>query len=222
MAEDFKAADHARRLADYSMAFALLGELASAATEAQVIERIIGVFTTLCAPRRAVYLPMVESRPGTPVTAPPHETPHDDLERLANLSERWRRTPSGRGFALRIHDATGMLGALELDDLAVPESLEHYVNLGLGLVDVCALAIRNARTYDRLEATLAELRGALTEVKTLRGLLRICSACKRIRTDAGAWSQIEAYVMQHAEVQFTHGICPECERKLYPEFADDP
>jgi hypothetical protein len=66
---------------------------------------------------------------------------------------------------------------------------------------------------------IQDLQAALAEVKTLSGLLPICAKCKRIRDDGGYWNQIESYVQQHSDVMFTHGICPECYRKLYPEFA---
>lgn len=60
----------------------------------------------------------------------------------------------------------------------------------------------------------------ISEVKLLRGMLPICASCKKIRDDKGYWSQIEAYISQHSEALFTHGICPECGKKLYPELYD--
>jgi len=65
---------------------------------------------------------------------------------------------------------------------------------------------------------IANLQKALTEVKTLSGLLPICSSCKKIRDDEGYWQQIEEYIMDHSEADFTHGICNECVKELYPEF----
>lgn len=63
---------------------------------------------------------------------------------------------------------------------------------------------------------IAELRKALSEVKRLSGLLPICASCKKIRDDQGYWNQVETYIQQHSEAQFTHSVCPECARKLYP------
>jgi len=65
---------------------------------------------------------------------------------------------------------------------------------------------------------IAELQQALDRVKTLSGLLPICASCKKIRDDRGYWNQIEAYIEAYSEAQFSHGICPECAQKLYPEF----
>jgi hypothetical protein len=70
---------------------------------------------------------------------------------------------------------------------------------------------------EKNEELIAELRRALEEVKTLSGFIPICSVCKKIRDDSGYWNQIEEYISTHSEAQFSHGICPECMQKLYPE-----
>lgn len=67
------------------------------------------------------------------------------------------------------------------------------------------------------EALIDKLQSALNEVKTLRGILPICASCKKIRDDQGYWNQIESYIREHSEAEFTHGICPECIQKLYPK-----
>lgn len=64
---------------------------------------------------------------------------------------------------------------------------------------------------------VTELKEALAQVKRLSGLLPICSSCKRIRDDKGYWNQIESYIGDRSEAEFSHGICPECLKKLYPE-----
>jgi predicted ester cyclase len=58
-------------------------------------------------------------------------------------------------------------------------------------------------------------RQLLSEIKTLRGLIPICAKCKKIRDDQGYWNQIESYIQQHSEAQFSHGMCEECSDKLY-------
>ena len=62
------------------------------------------------------------------------------------------------------------------------------------------------------------LKSAMAEVKVLRGMLPICSSCKKIRDDRGYWTQIESYIRDHSEAQFSHSICPSCLKKMYPEF----
>jgi len=74
------------------------------------------------------------------------------------------------------------------------------------------------RAEEEREKLLLDLKDALERVKTLSGLLPICSACKKIRDDKGYWNQIESYIRDHSEADFTHSICPECSKKLYGEF----
>ena len=67
------------------------------------------------------------------------------------------------------------------------------------------------------EGLISELQQALSKIKKLSGLLPICASCKNIRNDEGYWEQIEGYIKEHSEAEFSHSICPECTRKLYPE-----
>lgn len=67
------------------------------------------------------------------------------------------------------------------------------------------------------EKLISDLQIALSEVKKLSGLLPICSSCKNIRDDKGYWNQIESYIHEHSEAEFSHSICPECAKKLYPD-----
>lgn len=64
---------------------------------------------------------------------------------------------------------------------------------------------------------IQELQQALDSIKKLKGLLPICTSCKKIRDDDGYWQNVEKYIREHSEAQFTHGICPDCALKLYPE-----
>jgi DNA-binding response OmpR family regulator len=71
------------------------------------------------------------------------------------------------------------------------------------------------------EQLIGQLQEALASIKTLRGLVPICAACKKIRDDSGYWNQLESYLLNHTEAQFSHGICPQCVRRLYPDLADE-
>jgi len=68
------------------------------------------------------------------------------------------------------------------------------------------------------ENKIVELHTALSEIKTLRGIIPICASCKKIRDDKEHWNQIEVYIKEHSEADFSHGICPECAEKHYPEY----
>ena len=71
------------------------------------------------------------------------------------------------------------------------------------------------------ENLIRKLQSALSEVKTLRGFLPICASCKKIRDDKGYWNLIEAYISAHSDARFSHGLCPDCARKLYPDLDID-
>jgi len=82
------------------------------------------------------------------------------------------------------------------------------------------------RKEEQQKNLISELQDALAKVKMLSGFLPICASCKKIRDDKGYWNQIEAYIRDHSEAEFSHGLCPECAKKLYPGFeislkADD-
>lgn len=68
-----------------------------------------------------------------------------------------------------------------------------------------------------LNQTNSELQSAMTEIKTLTGMLPICAACKKVRDDQGYWNQIESYIGERSDAVFSHSICPACAQKLYPD-----
>jgi len=78
-------------------------------------------------------------------------------------------------------------------------------------------AIERKRLSMQLEKTVEELRDAMSEVKTLSSLLPICCYCKKIRDDRGYWQSLELYFLEHSDMRFSHGLCPECLEKYYPE-----
>ena len=77
------------------------------------------------------------------------------------------------------------------------------------------------RAAEERERLVASLQQALADVKTLSGLLPICSYCKKIRDDGNFWHNVESYMTEHSEITFSHGMCPDCMRKHHPEFADE-
>lgn len=79
------------------------------------------------------------------------------------------------------------------------------------------IALIKHRAAKEREKLIAELEKALLEVKRLSGLLPICAGCKKIRDENNQWHQIEDYIHSHSEADFSHGICPDCSKRLYPE-----
>ncbi len=84
----------------------------------------------------------------------------------------------------------------------------------LSRVDSIVRILRAERERDRL---IVELKKALSEIKQLRGILPICSYCKKIRDDTGYWKQIEYYIRDHSDAEFSHSICQDCAKKHYPD-----
>jgi PAS domain S-box-containing protein len=76
------------------------------------------------------------------------------------------------------------------------------------------------RVEEEREELIIELQEAISKVQILSGFLPICSSCKSIRDDKGYWNQIETYIRDHSEAEFSHSICPPCAKKMYPEFVD--
>lgn len=85
-----------------------------------------------------------------------------------------------------------------------------------------AVELAVARHKDLMEVKRLneELTLALAKVRSLEGLLPICASCKKIRDGEGRWHQVEAYISNHTDVMFSHGVCPDCVRELYPDFSD--
>jgi DNA-binding response OmpR family regulator len=69
------------------------------------------------------------------------------------------------------------------------------------------------------EKLIQDLEKAFAEIKTLKGFIPICASCKKIRDDEGFWKQLEAYITEHTNAVFSHGLCPECARTLYPQYV---
>lgn len=89
-----------------------------------------------------------------------------------------------------------------------PEELRARVNAGMRIIDL----------QQRLAGKVVELEGALANVRTLRGLIPICSYCKAIRDDSDYWHRVEEYVTEHSDAKFSHGICPKCLEGAYKEW----
>lgn len=79
------------------------------------------------------------------------------------------------------------------------------------------LGLQRKISEEKQTIAIHEREKALEETRILRGLLPVCASCKKIRDDQGYWTQMETYIAAHSEADFSHSICPECAKKLYPE-----
>lgn len=91
----------------------------------------------------------------------------------------------------------------------------------LGSINVGRDISQQKKVEKEREEIISKLQEALSKVKLLSGILPICASCKKIRDDKGYWNQVESYIKEHSNADFSHGICPDCARELYPELFED-
>jgi DNA-binding NarL/FixJ family response regulator len=113
-----------------------------------------------------------------------------------------------------------------LSDRLVGAGAQDYLLKGEVRGSVVVRTLRHVvdrwKAAQERERLLRELQEALAEVKTLSGLLPICSNCKKVRDDKGYWTNVETYIQQRSDAQFSHGICPGCMQILYPGYRKQP
>lgn len=102
-----------------------------------------------------------------------------------------------------------------------PDLSRFYVALAVASLVIALLVgglVRFARMNRQIRQQSASLEKALGEIKELRGIIPICAGCKKIRNDSGYWDQVETYIEAHTRAEFSHGICGDCMKRLYPEY----
>lgn len=122
----------------------------------------------------------------------------------------------------RTGKAHGELRFRRTDDTFFPVEISSVLFLDAAGEKRTCMIFRDISARKQLEnereRLVTELRKTLGQVKMLSGLLPICASCKKIRDENGAWNEIETYVRKHSQVNFSHGMCPDCMRGLYPEY----
>ncbi|MCC6442431.1 MAG: GAF domain-containing protein [Armatimonadetes bacterium] len=134
-----------------------------------------------------------------------------DGERYVVIRRGWLAT-------MLLHSPTGPIGILFNDAATtgapVNESQQELVAI---FATMLGRIVQFRQAQAEREELIARLREALNQVKVLTGILPVCAACKKIRDDEGHWHSMEIYIRSRSEARFSHGICPECARELYPE-----
>jgi hypothetical protein len=115
--------------------------------------------------------------------------------------------------------ASEMSFTLYTDVYGISNMIGHYLKI-VSYYLLYKAIIENGiiKPHDLLHKNMDKLKDALDNIKTLKGMLPICSNCKKIRDDEGYWHNIEKYIYDHSEAELSHSICPDCYKKLYPEF----
>lgn len=136
----------------------------------------------------------------------------EDVERLkAYGRQRQRGEPAPTQYEFKIRRQDGSQLDLEASVSNFDWGDRHHI------ITFARDISERKRHHEERERLISELKDALANVKTLRGLLPICASCKKIRDDRGYWQLIESYVSTHTDADFTHGICPDCAKRLYPD-----
>ena len=131
----------------------------------------------------------------------------------------------------KLHEEVGIIGSGNLDYRIDAKGDDEFAALARASNDMAARLkeshtsmaslqqeiIERKRAEAEREKMIGDLQEALSQVKTLSGFIPICASCKKIRDDKGYWEQVEVYIRDHSEAEFSHGICPECFKKLYPD-----
>lgn len=115
----------------------------------------------------------------------------------------------------------GLVAKINISEIRAPFLKAIVIIVGVGILAVATglllfIRITNPMIKEMTD-TIVDLEDALCRVKLLSGFLPICASCKKIRDDEGYWNQIESYIQNHSEAEFSHSICPDCAKKLYPD-----
>jgi PAS domain S-box-containing protein len=135
-----------------------------------------------------------------------------NIKSLADVTSMIDLTKGETGeFVVVRSDATRFY--VEVSSSTVTNDMGQIVGAMASFGDIT----RRKQTEMEREDLIHQLQSALAKIKTLRGLVPICASCKKIRDDKGFWHQVEAYVRDHSAAQFSHSICPDCKKMLYPD-----
>lgn len=148
--------------------------------------------------------------------------PADRVKTVHKIKERRRGARSTKSFETRLITANQTPLSFEVFIISA-EGLYSPSASGpdafLGTQGIARDITERKQAEEEREKMISQLQAALDNIKTLKGLLPICANCKKIRDDKGYWNQIEAYVRDHSDAEFSHSICPDCAKILYPEIS---
>jgi len=144
---------------------------------------------------------------------------------LKELDQRTQKQVSREAFRLKLLLFTQIFNFIAIIATIVV-LMKIAKNHHLNMINLLSSKIRERtselkKTNKFLKKEIENREIAEQKIKILKGLLPICSSCKKIRDDKGYWKQIEGYILEHSEAEFSHGICPECAKNLYPDFCDE-
>jgi PAS domain S-box-containing protein len=156
-----------------------------------------------------------------------YDSPEDLISNISDITTQYYENPEDRKRFMEILEKQGMVENFEFqakrkDGSKIWVSNSTRANFDSEGKTVCYQGIvlditERKQSEQEREKLISELQAALSKIKTLKGLFPICMYCKKIRDDKGYWNQLEAYIQDHSEAEFSHGICQECAKKYYPD-----
>ena len=208
---ELRAAEERRARRQTEAARVLLASIVESCDDAIVGETLEGVVTSWNIGAERLYGYTAEEMIGQSISALVPAYRPQDLSTILEMINRGERVERFETVRIR-KDAKPIQVAITVSP--IQDGNGKLIGASTVARDITQ---RKAEEAERLRL-IQELTDALARVKTLAGLLPICASCKKIRDDNGYWQQVETYIQQHSEADFTHGICPECAQRLYPEY----
>ncbi|MFH1020135.1 MAG: GAF domain-containing protein [Pseudomonadota bacterium] len=180
-------------------------------------EAVMGV----CTAAKTPHYPLQEAGVWADCVRQRQPVMHNDYPALAEK----KGLPAGhfpllRHLSLPIFDGEKIVAVIGVGNKKEPYDEADIRQLTLYMGNTWGI-VKRKRIENEKAQVIVELQEALAKVKLLSGFIPICSACKKIRDDTGYWQQIEAYIQQHSDAEFSHSICPDCCEKLYPDLFPD-
>ncbi len=122
-----------------------------------------------------------------------------------------------KGASKKVVGVMGVANRPNGYDQDIVTFLEPFISTYGILIEKSKVDKQRKKLEEEKEKLIKELNNAISEIKTLRGILPICSFCKKIRDDKGYWEQVDVYIQKYSEADISHSICPDCMKKHYPE-----
>lgn len=125
-------------------------------------------------------------------------------------------TPSEIWLGVPLKKQNRIIGVITVQSYTDPECYDTTdMDVLVSVAGQVSLAIDRKQLEQKQQSLIRDLQKALEDVKTLQGIIPICSNCKKIRDDKGYWNRLESYIQEHSDALFSHGICPDCTEELY-------